>query len=190
VVVAFTLGCLFESPTAIEHQPHNGYSSQEVNPMHTVSNRTTRLIRSQSSSHGSTSTRLAARICLSLITIGIAIGGSPAGAALAARPPISAHAASNATITCDDTSGRPWTIPGAGEPSGDQYVVIAQNIPCGHAEMVATVFVNGGKPSHGWTCRFHNHFNGDCKHTVRRRRHRPVVQVVGWYPDFAHPNAP
>jgi hypothetical protein len=159
--------------------------------MHTIFHRTNGLVRSQLSIHRPGSTAVAAQICLPLVTIAIAIVAMGAGPALAARQSVSAHAASPAAITCDDVLGPTWTIPGSGEPTGDSYVVIAQNIPCSRAVGVAVVFANRILgPRLGWKCTYHKHFNGDCKRTLRRRRHRPIVQVVGWYPDFAHPNGP
>lgn len=125
----------------------------------------------------------------SLVTIAIAIVAVGAGSALAAQPSATAHTAATAAVSCGDVTGDTWTIPGTGEPSGQSYVVVAQNIPCSQARALGAYMALGGAGRKGWKCTRHKHFNGDCKRTVRRRNRR-TSQVVGWYPDISRPNGP
>ncbi len=120
-----------------------------------------------------------------LVTIAIAALG--AGSASAGQLPTHARAAAGATTVCGTVTGDRWKIPGPGEPSGDAYVVVAQNLGCKGARFAVTVMVLGNPGFKGFKCHRFKHFNGDCKRTIHRGRRR-IVQVFGWYPDLAHPN--
>jgi hypothetical protein len=160
--------------------------------MHTMFNRTKHLIESLWMDRRPASAWVAARSrwsCVSLVTIGMAMIAVSPGSALAGQPSARAHAAASPATSCEDVTGDTWTIPGAGEPSGDSYVVVAQNIGCFHARLLGAYMALGGAGLKGWKCTRHKHFNGDCKHTIRRR-HRRTLQVVGWYPDISRPNGP
>ena len=123
------------------------------------------------------------------VTIAIAIASVGAGASSAAQAAAPARAAATPTVVCADVTGDPWTYPGPGEPGGVAYVVIAQNLDCRIAQLLANNLVLGAPGFKSFKCKRRTQYSGDCRRTVRRR-HQRTVQVFGWYPDFGHPNGP
>jgi hypothetical protein len=121
-----------------------------------------------------------------LLTVLLAISFAAIAAAIT---PAAAHTMAGAARSCGDVTGDTWTIPGSGEPSGNAYVVLAENIPCSQARTIGAYMALGGAGFKGWKCVRHKHFNGDCKRFARRRNPR-TRQVVGWYPDIGRPSGP
>lgn len=119
----------------------------------------------------------------------IAIASVTAGLASVAQAAPTAHPAAATTVVCQDVTGDRWTYPDPGQPGGVAYVVIAQNLDCKIAQLLANNLVLGAPGFKTFKCIRRTQFSGDCKRTIRRR-HRRTVQVFGWYPDFGHPNGP
>jgi hypothetical protein len=103
--------------------------------------------------------------------------------------PAAAHTMAGELESCGDVTGDTWTFPGSSEPSGDAYVVLAENVPCSRARSIGAYMALGGAGFKGWKCVRHKHFNGGCGRFARRP-HPRTRQFVAWYADLAHPSGP
>jgi hypothetical protein len=126
------------------------------------------------------------RSAAALVTAVIAVS---LGAGVTAIAPVAAQTMAGDLKTCGDVTGDTWTFPGPNEPSGDAYVVLAENVPCSRARSIGAYMALGGAGFKGWKCARHKHFNGGCGRFVRRP-HPRTRQFVAWYADLAHPNGP